>query len=192
MPSSEQDYLEGQCVQWRIAFWHPDPIRTLRMWLLSMRKLSAFSPDFEAFFNEEASIEIVCSSGCIYDHGQKSVCFQESGKDGYILLRNTNTYLLIETVLPEKRWSTAFSFDEKGVLENFEQQLLPWHPERSDSWPFLFPLIRKAHKEAHPKPNPLEPNLRYLSDLATSSLHAVHPKDFIESLIEEIETGDGL
>ena len=167
-------------------------IRSLSVWILSLRKLISYNQDFESFFNNPTDVGIVCFSRCEYDPNEQAVRLYERDADGYVLLRNESTYLLIETVLKEKRWRTAFAADEKGALADFEQQIQAWHPERSDAWPFLFPLIRKAHEEAHAPRRADEPNTNYLADLMSAGLHTFDVKSFVDSEMERFATEKSL
>ena len=90
---------------------------------------------------------------CVYDPSQQVVRFAEYETYEWVLLRNNeHDYLLIEIGPNKEKWNTFFANDPRKVLEHLKEQI------SKESWQPLLPLIREAHKAAHPAQNE-EPNL---------------------------------
>jgi hypothetical protein len=114
------------------------------MLLLPLRQLIAFNDEFSEFFRNQTDVVNLEYMECVYDPSQLVVRFAEHQPAGWVLLRNgAHTYLLIEIGPEKEAWKTSIVPGPKKVLENIQKSA-------AVDWQSILPLIRQAHKEAHP------------------------------------------
>jgi hypothetical protein len=100
-----------------------------------------------------------------------------------LFLRNKgHTYLLIESAHEEKVWRSWFAPDPKRVLAHLREELRD--ESRFSDWDSLFPLVRQAHREAHPSPEERE-NPTYLQGLISRLYHA---DSLLDALAQHLTT----
>jgi hypothetical protein len=153
--------------------------------ILPLRLLITFNDEFAKFFPKEGEVENIDYWECRYDASQlpqRSVRIADHEPNGWVLLRNEeHTYLLIEIGEEKKERNTWFAPDPKKVLEHLRQ------PSLNLPWQSLFPLIREAHRKAHPNKDDT-PNLTYLEDFITKVYHAAFPLVALKSQINELNS----
>ena len=152
--------------------------------LLSLRQLIDFNDEFADFFSDQPAAENIDYWECVYHPSpQPMIRISDPPPGGWVLFRKKkesgDTYLLIENKPEPPPWKSWFAPDPKRVLAYLHSQSTP------RNWQTLFPLIRQAHKEAHPGRDET-PNLAYLQDLITQTLHAAHPSNALSAIINEL------
>src|SRR5258708_29963327 len=154
--------------------------------ILPLRLLIAFNDEFAKFFPKEGDVENIDYWECQYDASQlpqRSVRIGEREPSGWVLHHNReHTYLLIEIGEEKQEWKTWFAPDPKRILEHLAQQ------KSADlTWQSLFPLIREAHREAHPGKDE-SPNLTYLEDFITKVYLAASPLMALKAQMNELNS----
>ena len=138
------------------------------MAVLHLSKIIQYSTEYSEFFADPAAVECLYCWECNFVRppaGELSVAISDQEPEGSVLLKNSQkTYLLIEIVLSERKWSRYFAPDPKNVLFALKDRI---------SWPELFPLLRKAHEAAHP-PFPKDPpDFAFLERVMTDAYHHI-------------------
>jgi hypothetical protein len=152
--------------------------------LLSLPQLIDFDDEFANFFSNDPLPEGIGARECVYHPIQHPrIQVSDPPPEGWILLRkakdSVDTFLLIEIGPAAREWKSWFAVDPKKVLAFIQSDMRL-------EWSTLFPLIRQAHKEAHPtKDN--EPNLTYLQDVIVRALHSFSPLNAVRSIISELD-----
>jgi hypothetical protein len=153
--------------------------------ILSLRQLAAFSDEFSEFVTDPPPDPLDFWE-CTYSPSpQPMVRIAEPVLGGWIIFRKErdqgegDVYLLVEIEQGQLAWKSWFAPDPKKALEYLYSQY------SGRQWVRLLPLIRQAHKEAHPEGDNTR-NLTYLQDLVVRALHHGNPAEVLSSTINQL------